>query len=617
MRMMSRTVALAAAVSMLLGACGTATPTGSPAASIPPSAAPATAAPIEQPSGSQPTGEIARKDTLILGYEGGAVEAPGNANPFVPSFWPQVAAGLHQVYQESLFYVNYESGEIEPWLAESFSFNADSTELTLKIRKGVEWSDGQPFTARDVAFTFNLLRTHPDLIESGAPGHLDTLLTSAEATDDATVVVTFTAPSPRFVLEHLSVQLWGAFTVVPEHIWKDQDPATFLNWDLEKGWPVFTGPYRPTKATSTEFDFERRDDWWAAKIGFKPLPGPKKIIFIDQGPEDRRLAQLSDNELYGEPSIGLGNFRVAQARNPNVIGWLKDPPYAWIDPCPQTFEFNTLAKPWDDPTMRWAVSYAIDKTALANNTNEGAGLAAKWLFPDYAGLSKMLEADSDVFAKYPTDKFDPAQSAALIESKGYKKGADGIYVGSDGKRLQLRLLMKSPGEGGVGWGIATSQLVESLNSIGVEVSPNLLSTNAYNQAASVGNFDGRMYTVCGSVADPYATMSLYTSDRALPVDQPLPMDKPSGRWKNDEYTALVNLIGTLVPGDPQIAGLTHDALEIFQRELPVIPLYQQLRIVPYSTTYWTNWPTRENNYFYPPNWWMSFLRVVTELKPAQ
>ncbi len=612
MRNLSRTVALVATVSLLLGACGSSTPSGTPA-----SAAPATGPAATQPPASQPAGEVGRKDTLILGYEGGTVEAPGNANPFVPSFWPQVAAGLHQVYQESLFYVNYESGEIEPWLAESASFNADSTELTLKIRKGVEWSDGQPFTARDVAFTFNLLRTHPDLIESGAPGHLDTLLASAEATDDATVVVKFTAPSPRFVLEHLAVQLWGAFTVVPEHIWKDQDPATFLNWDLAKGWPVFTGPYRPTKATSTEFDFERRDDWWAAKSGFKPLPGPKKIIFIDQGPEDRRLAQLSANEVDGEPSIGLGNFRVAQARNPNIVGWLKDMPYAWIDPCPQTFEFNTLAKPWDDPVMRWAVSYAIDKPALANNTNEGAGLAAKWLFPDYAGLSSMLEADGDVFAKYPSDKFDPAQSATLIEGKGYKKGADGVYVGTDGKRLQLRLLMKSPGEGGVGWGIATSQLVESLNNIGVEVSPNLLSTNAYNQAASVGNFDARMYTVCGSVADPFATMTLYTSDRALPADQPLPMDKPSGRWKNDEYTSLVNQIGALVPGDAKIAGLTHDALEIFQRELPVIPLYQQLRIVPYTTTYWTNWPTKENNYFYPPNWWMSFLRVVTELKPAQ
>jgi peptide/nickel transport system substrate-binding protein len=111
-------------------------------------------------------------------------------------------------------------------------------------------------------------------------------------------------------------------------------------------------------------------------------------------------------------------------------------------------------------------------------------------------------------------------------------------------------------------------------------------------------------------------MERFTADHALPKDTPLPLFQPSGRWNNKEYTDLVNQIGSLVPGDPKIAALTHDALEIFQRELPAIPLYQQLRLVPYNTTYWTNWPTKENNYYHPPNWWMSFLRVVTEIKPS-
>jgi peptide/nickel transport system substrate-binding protein len=610
MRVMPRAAVVVTVVALLLGACDSQKPS-------PSTAAPSAVAP------SETAGEVTRKDTLILGYEGGAAPAPGIANPFVPAFFPEVAGGLHQIVQESLFYVNYESGKIEPWLAESFSFNADATELTLKIRHGVEWSDGQAFTAADVAFTFNLMKDHPELIESGAPGGIPGLVTSATATDPATVVVKFTSPQPRYVLDHLAVQIWGAFTVVPEHIWKDQDPATFLNWDLAKGWPVFTGPYRPTKATATEFDFDRNDSWWGAKTGFHALPAPKRIIFIDQGPEDRRVAQLSDSSVDGEPGIGLGNFRVAQANNPKLIAWLKDAPYAWIDPCPNMLEFNTQSAPWDDPQMRWAVSNAIDKQALANVTNEGTGLVAKWLFPDYGGLTGLLDGDKDVFTKYPSDQGGTPDllkaSAAAIEGKGYTKGADGIYVGTDGKPLQVRLLMKSPSAGGVGWGIATSQLVEDLNTAGIAVTPTLLATQAYDQAASVGDFDVRMYTICGSVVDPYATLERFTASHALPQGTPLPgnPNQPSGRWKNQAYTDLVNQIGSLVPGDPKIATLTHDALEIFQRELPAIPLYQQVRIVPYSTTYWTNWPTKENNYFHPPNWWMSFLRVVTELKPAQ
>jgi peptide/nickel transport system substrate-binding protein len=614
MRVLPRAAVVLAVVAMLPLACQSQTPSAAPATESPTSA--------ESPAATS-SADAERKDTLILGYEGGAAPAPGIANPFVPAFFPEVAGGLHQIVQESLFYVNYESGQIEPWLAESFTFNTDSTELTLKIRKGVEWSDGQPFTASDVAFTFNLLKDHPDLIESGAPGGIPGLVASATAPDAATVDVKFNSPQPRYVLDHLAVQIWGAFTVVPEHIWKDQDPNTFLNWDLAKGWPVFTGPYKPTKATATEFDFERNDDWWGAKTGFHALPAPKRIIFIDQGPEDRRVAQLSGNEVDGEPGLSLGNFRVAQANNPKLVAWLKDAPYAWIDPCPNMFEFNTQSAPWDDPQMRWAVSNAIDKQALANVTNEGAGLVAKWLFPDYGGLTTLLDANKDVFDKYPSDQGGTPEllkaSAAAIEAKGYTKGADGIYVGSDGKPLQMRLLMKSPSTGGVAWGIATSQLIEDLNTAGIAVVPNLLADQAYNQAASVGNFDGRMYTICGSVVDPYATMARFTADHALAKGTPLPGDpnQPSGRWKNEAYTDLVNQIGTLVPGDPKIVKLTHDALAIFQQELPAIPLYQQLRLVPYNTTYWTNWPTKENNYFHPPNWWMSFLRVVTELKPAQ
>lgn len=617
MRTGRSSVGLLLAVSLIAGACTSQSPGATATPSAAATQAGATASPgVAAPATAGATAAVGRAQTLILGYEGGPAPKPGIANPFIPAFFPQVAAGLHQVFQESLFYVNYETGKIEPWLAESYQLNAGATELTIKLRGGVEWSDGKPFTARDVAFTFDLLRKNPDLIESGAPGGISKLVASATAADDRTVVVKFTTPSPRYVLEHLAVQIWGAFTVVPEHIWKDKDPKTFEYWDLAKGWPVFTGPYRPVSATATEFVFERRDDWWAAKTGFHALPVPKKIVFTDQGPEDRRAAQLAANEVDGEPGIGLGAFRVAQARNPKLIGWLKDPPYAWIDPCPQVFEFNTAVRPWDDPQVRWAVAYAIDKQKLGEVTNEGAGLAAKWLFPDYAGLSGLLAKNEDVLSKYPSGQYDPKKAATILQGRGYTRGKDGIYVGADGKRLQLRLLMKTPATGGVGWGIATSQLIEYLNAVGIDVTPTLLADGAYAEAAALGNFDARMVTVCGSVSDPYATTVLFHAREAVPLGQRATLGNPAGRWKNDDYSKLIDEIGKLAPGDAKIDPLFHQAIEIFQRELPAFGLYQQLRLVPYNTTYWTNWPTKEKNYFHPPNWWMSFLRVVLELKSA-
>lgn len=554
-----------------------------------------------------------RARTLILGFEGGQVASPDIANPFIPARWPMISAGLHQAVFESLFYLNYETGEIQPWQAESYSFNDDYTELAIKIRPGVEWSDGQPFTARDVAFTINMLKDNPTLINGPA---MEQWVEAAEVVDDSTVRITLTAPHPRFVLDFLSVQVWGSIIVMPEHIWKDQDPTTFKNLDLEKGWPVATGPYRLTQASSTEFSYERRDDWWAAKTGFHALPAPEKLIFIEQGTEDRRAAMLSENQVDGLPALGLGAYRVAQARNPNVIAWLPEPPYAWIDPCPFYFEFNTTVQPWDDPEMRWAVSYAIDKEKLADLTNEGSGLTAQFLFPTYGALSSLLEKNQALFEQYPVMEYNPEKAIEIIESKGYTRGAGGFFVGPDGQPLTLEIMGQTPSEGGVAWGISASLFTEYLAAVGIQVTPKLLSVSAYQDAASLGDFEARQAWLCGSVTDPYTTLNAFHANRAVPVGERTDYDKGAGRWVNEEYSAIVDQVAQLEPGDPHIDELFTQALEIFLRELPAFGLYQQVRIVPYTSTYWTNWPTSQNNYIHPPNWWMTTHQFLIELQPA-
>jgi peptide/nickel transport system substrate-binding protein len=68
--------------------------------------------------------------------------------------------------------------------------------------------------------------------------------------------------------------------------------------------------------------------------------------------------------------------------------------------------------------------------------------------------------------------------------------------------------------------------------------------------------------------------------------------------------------------DPKEHDLWRQALEIRLKEIPIISLSQQKRIVPYTTKYWTNWPTEQNGYFHPPNWWMCFLIPILNIKPA-
>ena len=101
---------------------------------------------------------VPRKDTLILDSSLQRIDTPQNYNPFLPS--TTLPGGLHQVGYESLFYLNLETGELIPWQAESYQFNATFDEVTIKIRNGVMWSDGQPFTADDIVFTMTTLKNN-------------------------------------------------------------------------------------------------------------------------------------------------------------------------------------------------------------------------------------------------------------------------------------------------------------------------------------------------------------------------------------------------------------------------------------------------------------------------
>ena len=84
-----------------------------------------------------------------------------------------------------------------PWLAESATYNADSSQLTVKLRKGVTWSDGQPFTARDIVFTVNMLKANsPDLLFAF---DMKTWVKDVTAPDDLTAKITLTSPNPQFL----------------------------------------------------------------------------------------------------------------------------------------------------------------------------------------------------------------------------------------------------------------------------------------------------------------------------------------------------------------------------------------------------------------------------------
>src|SRR5580693_8359354 len=120
------------------------------------------------------------------------------------------------LYNEPLFIFNtLNSAQAPiPMLATGYSWSNSGRTLTLTIRSGVKWNDGKPFSASDVAFTFNMIRTHPGLDTDGTP-----VPTSASAPSPTTAVLNFSAP------QYSNLFLIGQAYIVPEHIWSKVNPV--------------------------------------------------------------------------------------------------------------------------------------------------------------------------------------------------------------------------------------------------------------------------------------------------------------------------------------------------------------------------------------------------------
>jgi peptide/nickel transport system substrate-binding protein len=556
--------------------------------------------------------EVAREDTVIFDIDASDVPNPTNFNWMVPG--TNRNQGAHQALWEPLFILNYETGEIQPWLGVSFVANDAQDVWTLTLREGIKWSDGVAFTADDVVFTVQLLLDDETATLAEA-ANMQQWVESVEKVDDLTVVFNLKAPNPRFQLDYWSVRIWGNNDILPKHVWEGQDPFTFTNYDPEQGWPLGTGPYSLTSASPTEFVWDRRDDWWGAETGWHALPEPKRLIWEITGSEENKALLMTNNELDSVMNITLGAFEAIQARNPNVIAWHSDLPYAWADPCPRQLSFNTTVAPWDDPNMRKAVSLIIDRNQIIEVAYEGTTTPSSTMFVQYGGMQPFI--DAIVAAGMG---IDPAahveEGQALIEAAGWAKNADGIYE-KDGQTLSAPILVSnSTAE----YTRTTDVIVEQLIAAGIDASSQPVTDATITQARNNGDFVAAYnWDACGSVNEPWNSMNRFTTHFVVPTGQLSPGGNNYVRWNTsgtEAYTAIVDQIGVLPLGDPQIVGLVVDAYQYIYNETPFIPLVQAAKLVPFDTTYWTNWPTAENPYINGAFWHRTILLIILGLQPA-
>jgi len=510
---------------------------------------------------------------------------------------------------EYLFYYNIANGTVVPWLATGYESSADYKEYTIYLRKGVEWNDGEPFTADDVVFTLEFLKSHPEVWTETFPGYFNQNLVSAEALDSHTVKIVLKDSDPRLIENLFTVWMIWSTRILPKHIWENHldDWESFENYP-----PVFTGPYKLKESTEEVVVVERNEDYWGTKVlGMKP--GPKYIIYEYVPTTEAQLLMLERHELSTMAITGP-QFEEMREKNPYVIMWRENPPYAIDDPCPRSMHFNMYRGFTSIPEVRKAISLVINRTKLAEIWMPGLTEPAKFPFPmaHYAGLFKNYWFD-DLYAEHNYTAFNPEKATRLLESIGCYKKAD--WRGNlwwhlpNGTQLIVKLLTSG------GSRLQAESIYDDLRAFGIGVELVVKESTPWVDALLRMDWEIILTHTCGVVMDPYQGLERYHSKYYRPPGEPAPGWHRVTRYNNSEFDAIVDQLAKMSPTEPGYRDLVKKALSIWLEDYPTCPLITWPVYCAFDTYYWVGWPSEENPYTYPPTWWAHMLFVWLNLKP--
>jgi peptide/nickel transport system substrate-binding protein len=591
-----------ATAGVIATACGTpqpGAPAEAPAAEAP--AAEATTAPA--PAAAAPSGlaDIPREKTMILMFGGDGTQFTDTelGNPYATGASHQM--GSAALWEPLFFYSAFADEEI-PWLATGYTLNEDFTEAVINLREGVEWSDGTPFTAKDVVFTLHMLRDNAPLLTRSQA--VKAALEEAVAVDDLTVQLKFVGPRPRFVAEMLRSKFDTGIYIVPEHIYKDVTGIdAYKGYDPAAGLPVCTGPYKIVEWSNTQKFIDRRDDWWAVKTGFvEKMPEVERIIVVPYAGETLMAQRIASNEIDSCLDLRANVIPQAVAGNPNVITHTgRELPMGYMDWWPTSMWFNHLDGPFTTKEMRWAVSYSIDRQQMLEVGLGGSGLLTELPFPRYPAMEPYFEAAAPLLEKYPTNEFNLDKAAALLEGLGYAKDGEGFWA-KDGERIPTVIS---------GWQVFNDIgpiIAEQLRRGGFEAEWTTPADNGTR--ISDGTQKIWLNGHGGTISDPFTTLDLYTGKYFAEMGQPTAQ---SSRFNNAEYDAVLEQMAAVAPDDSGYMDLYLQALEIWLDNLVDAPIQQWLHRIPMNTTYWQGWPTQDDPYVNGAFWHLTFPLILHRL----
>ncbi|MFG2732873.1 ABC transporter substrate-binding protein [Streptomyces canus] len=535
-------------------------------------------------AGCQSSGTPAQgKTPTLIAYTGQASDYQINFNPFAPT----AIGGTGTIFQTLFFYNIVRKDTPVPWLGKEFSWNKDGTKLSITLRDGVKWSDGQRFTAADVVFTLDMITKHKGMNNAGYAGH-------ATAVDDTHVTIAFDKPS---FVDGPSVL--GKTYIVPEHKWKDlADPAVAVLKD-----PVGTGPYLLDDFKPQAYTLKANPAYWGGE------PAVKRI----------RYPALSGNQS-GVTALKAGQIDWQTGPVPGIKDVAKNyPGYKSVITPVNQIVLDTCSNadlgcqgPQTDPAVRQAIYHAIDRTqlnALAFDNTAG-DISPSFLLPerDRALMSGKLRN-----AIAPA-KPDVAEAQRILENAGYAKDSDGIYA-KDGKPLALTVKTVS---GWTDYITAVNTIGQQLKKAGIKLTPQQLSWNEFVDSRDRGSYQliiDSLYQ--GPAPDPYYLYTYFLSTAQTAEVGAKPGSNFS-RFSDPRIDQALDALKHINPTDTAARQPSLDTIQTrVEQSMPYIPVLTQGTINVYHDAKFTGWPTDSDPYAFPAVWQSpDSAEVYLRLKPA-
>ena len=515
--------------------------------------------------------------TLTIGMPNGS--QTNNSNPFMNTSSAMSLGYAFAIY-EPLVQVNPidPAADPVPWLAESWTWNADFTSIVFTVRDGVTWSDGEALTAADVGYSITLRKDNAALNTSALP-YTDITV------DGKTVTVGFSAS--QFVNQNKVLNLF----VVPEHIWsKIADPTTDLNQA-----PIGSGPYALKTWTPQAATLVPNGTYWGGK------PAVPELRYTSYNDNNALTTALVNGDAqWGWTFIAdFENVYISKDADHNNF-WA--PAGLGID----TLYLNNETAPFKDVAVRQAVNLVVDREAVHTQATSG-------VFPLLESVTGLPTPAGDgyVAADYAgkTYAVDVAAAKKVLADAGYTLDGETL---KDPSGAAVTFTLVNP----TGWSdyLTELQLVaDAVKPLGITATVEGMNADAWFTAIANGDFQASMHWT-DSGATPWDMYSdIMDGAQYVPLGEKANWN--FGRFQDETATAALKTFATSSDEAARQAALD-TVQQVFVEQVPAIALVARPSAAEFSSKYWTGWPTAENPYNQPQPTGPQASQILMQLKPA-